>query len=158
MRLLLTGLNGTLAPKASARAAQRGWRVESWDRRLVPPADAPACRAYLAKVKPEAIIHMAMGDEAWAGLLAAYAAAQGVPFVFTSSAMVFDNVPDGPHAPCDARTARNTAGPPMSKAPLISSMPAVDETESGFMVVKKNATTPMVASSAPHHVVARRSP
>ncbi len=110
MHLLLTGLSGTLAPKIAAHATRRGWRISGWDRHRIAPADTGACRAYLADIKPDAIAHLAMGEESWAGWLAAYAAEAGMPFVFTSSAMVFDHDPDGPHAPGDARTAKDDYG------------------------------------------------
>jgi dTDP-4-dehydrorhamnose reductase len=110
MHLLLTGLTGTLGPIVAAAATSRGWQVSGWDRHHVPPAIPDACRAYLADAMPDAIVHLATGEEYWAALLAAYAAEAGVPFVFTSSAMVFDQQPDGPHAPGDVRTARDDYG------------------------------------------------
>lgn len=110
MNLLLTGLTGTLAPKIADAAVQRGWHVTSWDRHRVPPAIPDACGKYLDDVSPDAIIHMAMGEESWAGLLAEHASNAEVPFVYTSSAMVFDHEPDGPHAPADARTAKDDYG------------------------------------------------
>jgi dTDP-4-dehydrorhamnose reductase len=107
---LITGLSGTLAPKVATAATRRGWQVTGWDRHRVPPADAAACRAYLVAVRPDAIVHLGMGEESWAGLLAAHASEVGVPFVFTSSAMVFDCLPDGPHAVNDVRTAKDDYG------------------------------------------------
>lgn len=109
MRLLLTGLNGTLAPRVAEAAA--GCDLVAWDRRAVPPGDAEAARRWLAhEARPDAIAHLALGDETWAGLLAAHAAAHGLPMVFTSTVMVFDAEPDGPHAPGDQRTARDDYG------------------------------------------------
>ncbi len=32
MRVLITGINGTLAPKVAAEALGRGWQVVPWDR------------------------------------------------------------------------------------------------------------------------------
>jgi dTDP-4-dehydrorhamnose reductase len=110
MHLLLTGIRGTLAPKVAAAAAVRGWQLTGWDRQRVPPALPDACRAYVDEVGPSAIIHLAMGEESWAGMLAAYAVQAKMPYVFTSTAMVFDHQPDGPHAPGDKRTARDDYG------------------------------------------------
>ena len=75
MRLLITGLNGTLAPKVATAAAHRGWQVSGWDRHRFPPDNISACHTFLAETKPDAIMHLAMGSEIWAELLAAYAAA-----------------------------------------------------------------------------------
>ena len=110
MRLLLTGMNGTLAPKLAALARARGWEVLGWDRQRIPPDDAAAAAAWLAAQRVEAIAHLAFGAEAWAAQLAGYAGAHGLPFLFTSTAMVFDHQPDGPHRPWDLRTARDDYG------------------------------------------------
>ncbi len=108
--MLITGLNGTLAKRVSLEARRRGFSVHGWDRSLAPPQDTDACRTTLAQRRPGAIIHLAMGSEAWAARLAEYAFQHAIPFVFTSSAMVFDNVPDGPHGIADQRTARDDYG------------------------------------------------
>jgi dTDP-4-dehydrorhamnose reductase len=110
MRLLLTGMNGTLAPKLAALACARGWEVLGWDRQRVPPDDEVAAAAWLAAQRVDAIAHLAFGAEAWAAQLAGYAAAHGLPFLLTSTAMVFDHQPDGPHRPSDPRTARDDYG------------------------------------------------
>ncbi len=111
MRLLITGLNGTLAPKAAAAATARGIDVIGWDRQALPPDDdADASRRWLSAQRPDAILHLATGSVAWAALLAGHAAAHGLPLVFTSSAMVFHHAPDGPHLPQDARTAQDGYG------------------------------------------------
>lgn len=110
MKLLITGLNGTLAPKLAALARQRGHQVLGWDRQHIDPNDAAAAQAWLAEQRPDAIAHLAMGASDWAGLLAAYAAQQHIPMLFTSTAMVFDHEPDGPHQPNDLRTAKDEYG------------------------------------------------
>ncbi len=110
MQLLITGLNGTLAPHLARAAQAAGHTVLGWDRRQVPPENLPACRAWLDLATPDAIAHLGFGAEAWAGLLARWAGEHGAPFVFTSTAMVFDHVPDGPHRVEDARNARDDYG------------------------------------------------
>ena len=110
MKLLITGLNGTLAPKLAALARQRGHQVLAWDRQQTDPNDAATAQAWLAEQRPDAIAHLAMGSSEWAALLAAYAARQHMPMLFTSTAMVFDHEPDGPHQPHDQRTAKDDYG------------------------------------------------
>ena len=85
--LLLTGLSGTLAPRLAQRAAAAGWRICGWDRQAVPADDGVQARAWLAQARPDAIAHLAIGSPRWAGLLAAHAHANGLPFLFTSTAM-----------------------------------------------------------------------
>lgn len=85
MRLLITGLNGSLAPRLAAGAQVFGWQVCGWDRRAVDPDDVEASNRFLGGVGADAIAHLAMGSEAWAARLAAFAAGR-VRMVFTSSA------------------------------------------------------------------------
>lgn len=110
MRLLVTGLRGTLAPKLAAAARERGWTVIGWDRATVSPQDARAGAQWLAACQPDAIAHLAMGEPDWAAALAAEAAARRIPMLYTSSAMVFHHEPDGPHAVGDPRTAQDDYG------------------------------------------------
>jgi len=107
-RLLITGLGGTLAPRLAEAAAAAGVEVLGWDRQRVPTDDADAARAWLDAQRPDAIAHLAMGSAEWSGLLAAHAAAGGLPFLFTSTVMVFD--PDGPHATDSPRTGSSDYG------------------------------------------------
>ena len=110
MKLLITGLKGTLAPKLAAAATAAGHQVLGWDRQAVDPQQADAARRWLNDAAPDAIAHLAMGDAAWAALLAGHAAERGLPMVFTSTAMVFDHQPDGPHGLHDERTAKDDYG------------------------------------------------
>lgn len=110
MNLLITGLRGTIGPVLARRAGARGASVCGWDRSRTDPEDREASRLFLDTAKPDAIVHLANGSPGWAGSLAAYAAAREIPFLFTSSAMVFHHEPDGPHAPGDPRTAEDAYG------------------------------------------------
>lgn len=110
MRLLITGLRGTLAPQLAQAARGAGHEVLAWDRQAVDPQQAVVAERWLADLAPDAIAHLAMGDTAWAALLARHAAQRDLPMVFTSTAMVFDHEPDGPHGLHDPRTARDDYG------------------------------------------------
>ena len=110
MRLLITGLNGTLAPHLARVAKAAGAQVLPWPREVVDPADEAASALFLQRMKPDAIAHLGMGAEAWAGRLSAYAAIHHLPLLFTSSAMVFDHEPDGPHGKSSPRNAQDEYG------------------------------------------------
>lgn len=110
---LVTGSHGTLAPRVAAAARWRGFDVIGWDRSLLPTDGTDAeqrGREWLVQQRPDAILHLATGSAGWAARLAADAAARGVPMVFTSTAMVFDHDPDGPHQTSDHRSARDDYG------------------------------------------------
>lgn len=110
MRLLVTGLGGTVGPELARVARAAGADVLRWDRSRVPPDNAAAVAAELDRLAPAAIAHLGFGPEAWAAQLAALAAARGLPMLMTSTAMVFHHEPDGPHAAGDARTAQDNYG------------------------------------------------
>jgi dTDP-4-dehydrorhamnose reductase len=106
MKILITGLNGTLAPRLAEAARAAGHEVIGWDRKAVDPDDEAASEAWLRAEAPHAIAHLGMGPARLAGWLAA----RCERFVFTSTAMVFDHEPDGPHGVADTRTARDDYG------------------------------------------------
>jgi dTDP-4-dehydrorhamnose reductase len=110
MRILITGFNGTLAPHLVRVARERAHEVIGWDRNAVSPDDDDACEAFLSRTRADAIAHLGFGAETWAAKLAAWAATHDAAFVFTSTAMVFDHVPDGPHRVNDERTAKDDYG------------------------------------------------
>ncbi len=104
--MLITGLNGSLAPHLAQAARAAGHEVIGWDRAAVDPEDESAASAWLRAQAPDAIAHLGMGSARFAGWLAA----RSTHFVFTSTAMVFDHEPDGPHAVAALRTARDDYG------------------------------------------------
>jgi dTDP-4-dehydrorhamnose reductase len=106
MKMLITGLNGTLAPRLAEAARAAGHEVLGWDRAAVDPEDEAASARWLATCAPDAVAHLGMGSARFAGWLAA----RSERFVFTSTAMVFDHEPDGPHQVGYDRSARDDYG------------------------------------------------
>ena len=110
MKLLVTGMSGTVAPRLAARARAADHEVVGWPRDRVSPDDPHASRSFLDDQAPDAIVHMAFGAESWAGQLAGHAARGNFPFVFTSTTMVFASRPDGPYTIHSPRTAIDDYG------------------------------------------------
>lgn len=110
MRLLVTGMNGTVAPRLAEHARRAGHDVVAWDREAVSPDDPEACRRFIEAVAADGVAHLAFGAESWAGLLAQQSGARGVPFVFTSTPMVFAQRPNGPYPPSAPRNATDDYG------------------------------------------------
>ncbi len=106
MRILITGLNGTLAPRLADAARAAGHEVIGWDRHAVNPDDEALSAAWLSAQQVDAIAHLGMGSARFAGFLAA----RCPNFLFTSTAMVFNHDPDGPHDVADDRTAQDYYG------------------------------------------------
>jgi dTDP-4-dehydrorhamnose reductase len=95
MRLLMTGSRGTVGGAVLDAAPEHGVEVVPWLRELADPNSPTAVGTMLERTAPGAILHLGMGATDWAAAMARYAAAHGVPFVFTSTASVF--APPGPH-------------------------------------------------------------
>jgi dTDP-4-dehydrorhamnose reductase len=112
MRVLITGLSGTLAPHVARCFAQKGYEVVAWDRGVLDPntADRATLERHMERLALNGIVHLGMGAEAWAAAMAAYMGGRGLPFVFSSTAMVFDADPNGPHHVGDTRSARDDYG------------------------------------------------
>lgn len=106
MRLLLTGLSGTLAPVLARVARAQGHSVLGWDHRSLGFADARA----FDRLQPDAVAHLATAGPVESAQLAGLAAARGLPFLVTSTAMAFHHQPDGPHRVGDARNAEDGYG------------------------------------------------
>ncbi len=110
MRILVTGMSGTVAPRFAGAARSSGHEVTPWLREQVSPDDPHACQRFLDDQRPDAIVHMAFGAEGWAGQLAGHARHRGIPFAFTSTTMVFAARPDGPYSISSPRTATDEYG------------------------------------------------
>lgn len=110
MRILVTGMSGTVAPRFAGAARAAGHEVTPWSRAQVSPDDGDASQHLLDELSPEAIVHMAFGAESWAGQLAGHARRDGIPFVFTSTTMVFAARPNGPYTISSPRTATDEYG------------------------------------------------
>ena len=110
MRIMVTGMSGTVGQAVAEAAVERGHVPVPWDRRAVPADDHGAIEHHLAWASYDAILHLGMGGPDWAAHMAGFADRHDRPFVFTSTAMVFDRTPDGPYRPDSPRTARDEYG------------------------------------------------
>lgn len=110
MKVLVTGLTGTLAPHFGDVFALQGCDVIDWDNQQIDSNDSTRVLDFLTSSKPDAIVHLAMGSEHWAGLLARWSAQHNCQFLFTSSAMVFGSRQDGPYQSDAPRLAEDDYG------------------------------------------------
>lgn len=106
---LVTGASGTVGRALVARVEGAGGRVTKWDRALVPIDRYEPMERFVRESAPDAILHLAIASRPtaregeawlvnyeWASELAWIARTLDVPFVFTSTAMVFSHVAKGP--------------------------------------------------------------
>lgn len=95
-KVLLTGMNGTVAPVLAGEMRGRGCEVVTWDRRVVMPDDRASVARFIREVKPSAIVHCAMGSPHWAEDMARVCAEEGGKFLLVSSASVYGTQQQGP--------------------------------------------------------------
>lgn len=96
MRWIVTGLNGTVAPVLAQALRSRGDEVVAWDRSAVPVDDDAAVRAFVERVEPDGIAHLAMGSPDWAAAMAGLCRERDARFLFTGSVSVFAPEQRGP--------------------------------------------------------------
>lgn len=97
-RVIVTGMNGTVAPALARELRARGGEVVAWDRATVPPDDHDATEEFIRGSGASALVHCAMGDPRWTERMAACCARLGIAFLHTGSASVFGPHQAGPHA------------------------------------------------------------
>jgi dTDP-4-dehydrorhamnose reductase len=107
---LITGMNGTVAPATAERLRRAGLHCIAWDRARVSPDQPEAVRQHLREVRPDFVLHFAMGSPDWAAVLAGESLALGSRFFFSSTVSVFDNRQPGPYAPERAPDAQDDYG------------------------------------------------
>lgn len=120
---LVTGARGTVGTALAALLAERGAAVTGWDRTQAVPGDAGAAAALLDQVRPDVVYHLAVASRStgipnegevvnvtWSGQLAALCAERGIPFVFTSTVMVFSDDAIGPFTPTTSTDAQDGYG------------------------------------------------
>jgi dTDP-4-dehydrorhamnose reductase len=95
-KVLLTGMNGTVAPVLAEELRGRGCEVVAWDRDAVSPDDREAVARFIREVKPSALVHCAMGNPQWAEDMARVCAEEGSAFLYVSSASVYGTQQYGP--------------------------------------------------------------
>lgn len=97
MKVIVTGMRGTVAPALARRLGERGHEVVAWDRGRVPAGDPAACRAFVADAGADWLFHVATGPPEWAETIARACADHGVGLLFTSSVSVFSDRRQGPY-------------------------------------------------------------
>jgi dTDP-4-dehydrorhamnose reductase len=112
MNALITGSSGTVGSVLAQQVRVLGGSAVGWDRHMAPPGNWDAARHLVETVRPSVIFHTAVPsrpsgmenegwivNEKWTADLAALARDHDVPFVYTSTVMVFTNAMEGPLTP-----------------------------------------------------------
>lgn len=108
--VLMTGLTGTLAPKVAHQFQLRGWNVLEWNHHQIPPDDLQQSEQFWQQHHIDAVCHMAMGSETWAAWLGENSKQRNIPYLFVSTAMVFDATKNGPYGIFEERNTQDDYG------------------------------------------------
>lgn len=99
MRVIITGMNGTVAPAVAGAMSQRGWTSIAWDRRTDPPATEADVRRVIDGQRPDLVCHIATGPLEWAQWIAEVCAARRTALIWTSTVSVFSESAKAPIPP-----------------------------------------------------------
>ncbi|KXZ34909.1 sugar nucleotide-binding protein [Vibrio alginolyticus] len=108
--VLMTGLTGTLAPKVAHQFHLRGWNILEWNHHQISPDDPEQSEQFWQQHHINAVCHMAMGSEEWAAWLGEQCKRHNIPYLFVSTAMVFDATKNGPYGIFEERNTQDDYG------------------------------------------------
>jgi dTDP-4-dehydrorhamnose reductase len=97
--VLVTGLNGRLAPYLKEALESMEVNVVPFDRAVINIEDRAAQLSFIQNHNIDAIFHLATGSESWVTMLAGIAKELDIPFLFTSTESVFEPSSKGPFTP-----------------------------------------------------------
>ena len=111
IKVLITGSSGTIGKVLTEKLIQKGFIVEKWNRSLIPIDNYALMEAYIEKIKPAYLFHLAAitsfdpelrkdswkVNYEWTSELAWICKQHSVKFIFTSTGMVFSEKQQGPY-------------------------------------------------------------
>jgi len=112
MNAIVTGANGTVGRALTRAIREAGGSATPWDRSVVPIDDYFAMERFIQSVRPDAVFHLAIPSRPtgrdnehwlvnwhWPSEIAWITSQNDIPFVFTSTVLVFTNNIVGPIHP-----------------------------------------------------------
>jgi dTDP-4-dehydrorhamnose reductase len=96
MKVIITGMNGTIAPVLATTLGAAGYTVVPWDRSRVPTDNREAIGDFIHSEHPAGFFHLATGSPDWAETVVQVCKQEEIKFLFTSSVSVFASSQRGP--------------------------------------------------------------
>jgi dTDP-4-dehydrorhamnose reductase len=90
MRVLVTGLNGTVAHKVATVLESKGIVIVPYNRAFISTTNQDEIESFFNHVKVDVCLHFATGSSSWTKLLALVTKKCQVKFIYISTVMVFD--------------------------------------------------------------------
>lgn len=97
MHVIITGMNGTVAPAIANYYQQENDFVIPYDRTKISTENELEIENFLLEEKTDILIHCAMGSPIWTKMLAKICFKHHIKFVYISTVSVFLNENKGPH-------------------------------------------------------------
>jgi dTDP-4-dehydrorhamnose reductase len=110
MKALVTGSHGAVGHALTRQLIAHQYEVVPWSREEAAPDQPEIQENYLASIAPDLVFHLALPSHGtgrpnegrlvhveWTRNLARLTAARGLPFIFTSTVMVFTHHANGPY-------------------------------------------------------------
>ena len=95
-QVIITGINGTVAPVLARYLRSKGVSVLGWNRESIPVDNEYKIRLFLEENRPDWIAHLATGSSHWAELIARLCDEYQIKLLYTSSVSVFSSEQIGP--------------------------------------------------------------
>lgn len=99
MKIIFTGLNGTVAPVVADHFKQKGHTIVQYKREVVGVDDPERIETFIRTEAPDMLMHFATGPAEWSEHLASITKRLNVKFVFISTVSVFGDSQTGPFTP-----------------------------------------------------------
>lgn len=97
MKVIITGMNGTVAPVLYEELLKHNMDIIIWDRNEVSIDSEKSVYDFIKEVKPDLFFHIATGPVKWLEYIAKATEKLGVTLLFTSSVSVFSEKGTGPY-------------------------------------------------------------
>lgn len=96
MKMIFTGLNGTVAPVVANHFKKQGHEIVQFDRNVVSIDDPEAIETFIRTEEPDMVMHFATGPETWSEYLSEITHRLNVKFVYISTVSVYGDHQEGP--------------------------------------------------------------
>lgn len=90
MKVILTGINGTVAPVVAKRLEQEGYEVIAYDRTKTSTEDEHEIKKFIQENHPNMLMHFAMGNHFWTSILAKVTFELDIKYIYISTVSVFE--------------------------------------------------------------------
>ena len=109
-KVYLTGITGTVAPYIKDALFHQGYHVEHKHFRINNIEEIDHIKSYLKQLKPDVIIHAALGPVEVTEMFAKYAKIHNSSFIYISTVSVYEDNKGGPYVKEDDIKVKNAYG------------------------------------------------